>query len=210
MAHRLVFLQRWRIDPSLRSDLLSASALGFIGDVVCQLWIEKRTAPKEIADLKWDHQDEQKFDARRLWALTLFSTAYIGGFLHFLYQFYSPAVFAISKYLPLAMRLPLSRHDTMAHCLACACVDNIHCGSIYIPAYFISVGLLQGDSLEKSKDNLMTEWRTTYLTCTGFWIPFMWANWRHCAPAQRVKAMATGNLFWNVIIDHLAHRASSE
>ncbi|CAL1153517.1 unnamed protein product, partial [Cladocopium goreaui] len=108
-------------DPSLRSDLLSASALGFIGDVVCQILIEKRPAPKEIEDLKWGHE-EGKFDVRRLWALTLFSSAYIGGFLHFLYQFYSPAVFAMSKYMPLALRLQLRREDTMAHCFACACV----------------------------------------------------------------------------------------
>lgn len=44
------------------------------------------------------------------------SEAYIGGFLHFLYQFYSPAVFAISKYLPLAMRLCLDKKDV------CPCV----------------------------------------------------------------------------------------
>eukprot|EP00438_Fugacium_kawagutii_P031277 Skav218649 [mRNA] locus=scaffold365:667850:669880:- [translate_table: standard] len=94
--------------------------------------------------------------------------------------------------------------------LVAAKVDNVHCGTIYIPAYFISVGLLQGDSFQKSKDNLMTEWSITYLSCTGFWIPFMWANWRHCAPAQRVKAMAAGNLVWNVVIDHLAHRGAKD
>ncbi|CAL1153518.1 unnamed protein product, partial [Cladocopium goreaui] len=66
-------------DPSLRSDLLSASALGFIGDVVCQILIEKRPAPKEIEDLKWGHE-EGKFDVRRLWALTLFSSESRLGF----------------------------------------------------------------------------------------------------------------------------------
>ncbi|CAK9059621.1 unnamed protein product [Durusdinium trenchii] len=85
-------------------------------------------------------------------------------------------------------------------------VDNIHCGSFYIPVYFLSVGLMQSDSLQASKENLMAEWWTTYVTCTGFWVPFMCANWRFCPAAHRVKAMQTANLFWNVIIDHLAHR----
>lgn len=53
------------------------------------------------------------------------SEAYIGGFLHFLYQFYSPAVFAMSKYMPLALRLQLRREDTMAHCFACACAKTL-------------------------------------------------------------------------------------
>eukprot|EP00913_Durusdinium_trenchii_P012900 g12114.t1 len=132
--------------------------------------------------------------------------AYTGGFLHFLYKFYSPTVRAISAYLPSALSLPLSRSESMAHCFACAWVDNIHCGSFYIPVYFLSVGLMQSDSLQASKENLMAEWWTTYVTCTGFWVPFMCANWRFCPAAHRVKAMQTANLFWNVIIDHLAHR----
>ena len=41
--------------------------------------------------------------------------AYIGGFLHFLYQFYSPAVFAVSKYMPLALR-PCLGYDSTRGC----------------------------------------------------------------------------------------------
>ncbi|CAK9059619.1 unnamed protein product [Durusdinium trenchii] len=197
--------RRWLPDRHFCSDLLSASALGFLGDLVCQLVVEKRKPPQELSDLRWGHH-EGHFEPQRLWALTVFGGAYTGGFLHFLYKFYSPTVRAISAYLPSALSLPLSRSESMAHCFACAWVDNIHCGSFYIPVYFLSVGLMQSDSLQASKENLMAEWWTTYVTCTGFWVPFMCANWRFCPAAHRVKAMQTANLFWNVIIDHLAHR----
>ena len=55
------------------SDLLSASALGFVGDVVCQLLVEKRSLPKDLPDLDWRHRGEDHFEPRRLMALTLFS-----------------------------------------------------------------------------------------------------------------------------------------
>ena len=62
--------------------------------------LDKRSLKAEVCLVSCDHGSE----------------AYIGGFLHFLYQFYSPAVFAISKYLPLAMRLCLDKKDV------CPCV----------------------------------------------------------------------------------------
>lgn len=53
---------------------------------------------------------------------------------------------------------------------------------------------------------LQGEWWPTYTSCTAFWIPFMAANFRMVAPARRVQAMAVANMFWNVVIDYLAHR----
>ncbi|CAK9066054.1 unnamed protein product [Durusdinium trenchii] len=119
--------RRWLPDRHFCSDLLSASALGFLGDLVCQLVVEKRKPPQELSDLRWGHH-EGHFEPQRLWALTVFGGAYTGGFLHFLYKFYSPTVRAISAYLPSALSLPLSRSESMAHCFACAWV-MLWCGA---------------------------------------------------------------------------------
>ncbi|CAE7940841.1 MPV17L2, partial [Symbiodinium necroappetens] len=51
------------------------SILGFVGDVVCQLAVERRRSPKEIADLDITKPSRsgEEFDARRLASLTFFS-----------------------------------------------------------------------------------------------------------------------------------------
>ena len=50
---------------ALLSDVLSAAALGAVGDVICQVGVE---------GLAW-----KDFDKRRVVALTVFSSAYIGA-----------------------------------------------------------------------------------------------------------------------------------
>lgn len=197
----------------LAADVASASILGFVGDVVCQLAVERRRSPKEIADLDITKPSRsgEEFDVRHLASLTFFSGAYIGCFLHVLYQLYSPAVlFVAARLPPSSLKQRLVDTSTLTHAFGCACVDNVHNGGLYTPAYFIGVGLLQGDGWHHAKDNLKAEWLTTYLSCTGFWVPFMWANFRFCPPANRVQAMAAGNLVWNVVIDHLAHRGGDD
>mmetsp|Transcript_7744 Transcript_7744/g.23971 ORF Transcript_7744/g.23971 Transcript_7744/m.23971 type:complete len:94 (-) Transcript_7744:154-435(-) len=65
---------------------------------------------------------------------------------------------------------------------------------------------MQGQTLGEALALLQGEWWPTYTSCTAFWIPFMAANFRMVAPARRVQAMAVANMFWNVVIDYLAHR----
>ncbi len=182
---------------ALRGDVLTAGCLGFLGDIISQLCIEARGASTD-----WN----------RCFAVTTFNSMYIGGFLHFLYQTYPLVVAAVaSRSLAggslLARRL--SNENSLAHSFSCAVVDNIHCGLIYIPAYFLGVGALQSDRFTESLANLKQEWVTTYATCTGFWVPYMWANFALVPPARRVQAMAVGNLGWSVVIDYLSHRSRS-
>merc|ERR1712190_4379 len=108
------------------------------------------------------------------------------------------------------LKTQMSNTNSLVHSLGCACTDNIHCLALYIPAYFLSVGILQGDSWKESRENLGREWITTYVTCTGFWVPFMWVNFTVMPPDRRVQFMVVRNLLWNVVIDHLAHRSHSD
>ena len=78
----------------------SAAALGFIGDVMCQLGPERRSLPP-LSEMRWRKNgdpphDESQFDPRRLVSITAFNAAYIGGFLHFLYQTHPIAVSAVT------------------------------------------------------------------------------------------------------------------
>ena len=168
-------------------------------------------------------------------ALAAFNSLYVGGFLHVLYQCYSPVVSAVATRMA-ASGSALHLTASPQHALGCAVVDNLHCGSLYIPAFFACVGTMQGQTLGevwraslvprlslrpfpaaapaltapalpgKALALLQGEWWPTYTSCTAFWIPFMAANFRMVAPARRVQAMAVANMFWNVVIDYLAHR----
>ena len=106
----------------------------------------------------------------------------------------------------LVQRLRLASTESTWHNLSCSVLDNIHCLTIYIPAYFLGVGLLQGDTLARAQRNLADEWWTSYVACSGFWIPYMWLNFSLVPAVKRVQFMAAGNLVWSVAIDWIAHR----
>ena len=149
---------------ALAVDVASAGALGLLGDVACQRL-----------------EGVESLDVRRLASITVFDSLYIGGLLHALYQTYSVAVWvsvahAPGALLPLALRRALYREKSMAHCVGCALVDNVHNGLVYIPAFFLGVGCLQGDGLHASRLNLLREWWPTYASCSLFW---MCASSRH-------------------------------
>ena len=201
---------------ALATDVISAGVLGLAADAVCQLYTEERELP-QAGEWRWRHggepaHDPTVFDPRRLAALTAFSSVYIGAFLHFLYQGYPLVVREAARRLlarggPLQGKLGDTR--TIAHAHACAWVDNLHCGVLYIPAYFLGVGYLQGDGARESIENLRKEWWATYASCTLFWVPFMMGNFALMPPHRRVQAMAVGNLCWSVVIDYLSHRSLS-
>ena len=88
----------------------------------------------------------------------------------------------------------------------CAVCDNIHDGTLMIPAYFLGVGMMQGDSFQQARRNLRAEWRSTYLADAAFWLPVMSANFALVPAQYRVRTLAAASTAWSVIIDHLAHR----
>jgi len=134
---------------SLTRDILSSAVLGAVGDICTQLGIERRRV--------------SEVDARRVVALTSFNAIYIGGFLHFLYRGFPLAVTQLGRW---TRQRTLSDRSTPTHAAAVALIDNWHNGCIYIPAYYVAVGRLEGTPLPKACDNLKEAWWSTYLSCS--------------------------------------------
>ena len=151
---------------------------------------------------------DQAIDLRRLGALTVYNGIYVGAFLHFLYQIYPLVVCAAARRVPsrplLAQRL--QNVDSPSHAISCAVVDFAHNNAIYVPSFFLGVGLLQGDRFQTCLTSLRREWVTAGIACSAFWFPFTCLNFYAIPTSRRVQAMATANLAWNVVIDYLAHR----
>lgn len=183
---------------SLGTDIATAGCLAVVSDIACQI-IER------LPQKRWN--EDYQFDKRRLFSVATFNAVYVGGFLHFLYRSYPPIVSALAKRAPIrkGSARKLIQHDRPEHALACACVDNIHCGVLYIPAYFLVTGTWQR-GFEAALESLREEWSSTYYACSLFWIPFTWANFRFIPVDGRVKFMALGNFAWCIIIDIIAHR----
>ena len=178
---------------ALGVDVCTAAGLALAGDVVCQK-IEGNAA----------------FDSRRLQAVTLFGGLYTGAFLHFLYPLFPSAVRAAAN---LASSAPLRKwlldQMSFSHAIGCAAVDNVHCALLYLPSFFVGVGLLQGESFDATVATLRREWKEAYAYCSAFWLPFMSLNFLYVPASHRVRAMASANLLWNVVIDFVAHRGPS-
>jgi hypothetical protein len=199
----------WR---ALATDIAFCGALGCVGDLVCQYGAEGRRTPA-ADEWRWRGRgdaphDEALLDPRRLASVTVFTAVYLGGLQHFILQVYPFVARAFARRLvaPGYLRTQLLQENTFVHAHFCGWTDNIHCAVAYIPAYFVGVGLLQGDSLAATISNVRTEWWSTYLSCTLFWVPFMSMNFLLVPPRRRVQAMACGDLLWCVAIDHIAHR----
>lgn len=138
-------------------------------------------------------------------ALTFFNSVYIGGVLHVFYLAFPRIVLFAGR---LGKMPALTNTSTAAHAAGCSLVDNAHNGLIYIPTYYLALGVLEHDSLESGLATLRREWWTTYSSCTLFWFPFSCMNFSRAVPAEgRVRVMAMGNLAWNVFVDWLAHRS---
>ena len=177
---------------ALGVDVCSAAGLAFAGDIACQ---------------KIEGKSNDSIDFRRLRAVTIFGALYTGAFLHFLYPLFPSAVRAAANLVSSApLRKRLLDQTSFSHAIGCAAVDNVHCALIYLPSFLVGVGLLQGENFDAAVATLRREWREAYAYCTAFWLPFMSLNFLYVPASHRVRAMASANFFWNVIIDYVAHR----
>eukprot|EP00966_Prymnesium_polylepis_P065773 1526267-Prymnesium_polylepis.1 len=75
-----------------------------------------------------------------------------------------------------------------------------------IPAYFLGLGMLQGDTLAEGKANLTLN---SWAVGASFWMPFMFFNFAYIMPQYRVRLMAAANTVWSVLIDYMAHRSKA-
>lgn len=177
--------------PALSTDVATAGGLGCAGDLICQHAVEGSSV-----------------DWRRFVAVSAFAAVYMGGVFHFLCQIFPLVVSAVGRQLPAryALARQLQSTGSAAHAFGCAVCDNIHDGTLMIPAYFLGVGMMQGDSFQQARRNLRAEWRSTYLADSAFWLPVMSANFALVPAQYRVRTLAAASTAWSVIIDHLAHR----
>lgn len=171
---------------ALVKDVITAGLLGGAGDVLCQYAIENNT----------------KLDIQRAVAVTAYSALYCGGFLHHFFKLYPVGVAAFRSCFGIKRLAPGSLGGT----LGLGLLDNVQCALLYIPSYFIGVGLLQGDSVDACTTSLKENWVKTYGVCSAFWLPFMCANFRFIPRHLNLTAMLAANFFWSVGMDWMAHR----
>jgi hypothetical protein len=51
--------------------------------------------------------------------------------------------------------------------------NQVHCGTIYIPTFYLSTGTLRGESFAESRAALRRDGPVTYASCSAYWVPFM-------------------------------------
>ena len=175
---------------ALRNDVATAGTMGCVGDLLCQHAVEG----KPPTDTDW----------RRLCSVGTFEALYMGGLFHFFCQAFPLAVSFAGRKMGHGA---LQSTESAAHAFGCAVVDTVHDGMLMIPAYFLGVGLLQGDTLAEGKANLRREWLNSWAVGASFWMPFMYCNFAYAAPQYRVRLMAAANTAWSVLIDYMAHRS---
>uniref|UniRef100_A0A7R9ZMV5 Peroxisomal membrane protein MPV17 n=1 Tax=Craspedostauros australis TaxID=1486917 RepID=A0A7R9ZMV5_9STRA len=84
--------------------------------------------------------------------------------------------------------------------------DNfIHVPLLYLPAYFISTGWMQGVPWSTTKQQMEQQFVPTMTSCWMFWIPFMGMNFALIPAAARVRAVAAANLLWTMTLDYMTH-----
>mmetsp|Transcript_8491 Transcript_8491/g.21781 ORF Transcript_8491/g.21781 Transcript_8491/m.21781 type:complete len:199 (-) Transcript_8491:90-686(-) len=174
-------LHRWPVTTNITTGAL----LGAAGDVVCQRIVEQT----------------EVINRRRLFAMTVFGGAYVGGAATFVYRLY-PRLIAM---MPTALRATPTRNAVTAMLLD----QVVHCPLVYTPAFYISTNVLQGSTVEMAIGELRAKYVESVVACAGFWVPFMFANFRYMPPALHVLTMQGANLAWTVIIDYIAHRSNA-
>ena len=85
-------------------------------------------------------------------------------------------------------------------------IDNfIHVPLFYLPAFYTTTGVIQGDSIEKIKKTGAENWWTSTWMCWSVWIPTQAINFYFVAQHRQVLVVSSVNFFWNIYLDHLKH-----
>ena len=67
-----------------------------------------------------------------------------------------------------ALGAQLQASESAAHAFGCALADTLHDGTLMIPAYFVTVGMMQGDTLPQVRANLRKEWLNSWALGAAF------------------------------------------
>jgi len=173
------FYERKLEEMPIRSNCFTASLLGLVGDIICQKVVEGRT------EINWT----------RCGSFVFFCCYYQGMVDYYIYKWYADT---LAKYTL----------SSLQSGVIMSLVDNfIHVPLLYTPAFYVTVGLLQGDSLELVQEKIQTElWPTVY-ACWFVWIPLQAVNFGLVPPQYRVGFVNVGCVLWNVILDSISQGA---
>jgi protein Mpv17 len=173
----------------LRTNVATGGLLAGVSDIICQTLVEATD------------DDEQSFSIRRTLSIAAFGAGYNGGICTVIYPLYTrllPSWFA---------------QTTMRTGLGSTIIDNcIHSPVFYVPTFFITTGMLQGDSLETSVATLTHGyWETMRMTWL-MWVPLQSINFSIVPPRMRVLVLSSGCFFYTCGIDYLLekHRKNGE
>jgi len=172
------FQSLYRNHP-VKMNVITGGTLGCVADIVCQRYVE----------------DAKSLDLRRLAAMTMFGSSYTGFAVTYIYGSYK-------FILPAALRSTTARQA-----LGSTVIDNfVHCPLIYTPTFYITTGMMQGQTYEEAKHELVSRYWETATACWVFWFPAMLGNFYLLPPQLIVAVMQVENFAWNIIIDYIAHR----
>ena len=165
----------WR---AVTRDVIFAGSLGLGADLVCQTFEGKET-----------------IDKRRALAVSAFSGAYVGVVCSYVY----------SLYPSLAVRLLTNPCQKRIGVVGSVTDNAVHVPALYIPSYFMTVGLMQGESIEHATKTLKEQWWDTTSTCWMFWVPVMALNFTMVPPTHQVRVVAAANFCWTIALDYVTH-----
>eukprot|EP00747_Dinoflagellata_sp_TGD_P220749 gnl/TRDRNA2_/TRDRNA2_92669_c0_seq1.p1 gnl/TRDRNA2_/TRDRNA2_92669_c0~~gnl/TRDRNA2_/TRDRNA2_92669_c0_seq1.p1 ORF type:complete len:211 (-),score=27.47 gnl/TRDRNA2_/TRDRNA2_92669_c0_seq1:50-682(-) len=155
------------------SNFWIAGFLGFIGDYGTQRYIQKR----------------DKVDQTRLAAMSLFCASYSGAAQHYIFLSYD---YLLPRFaLATALRAGISK----------SLFDNfVHAPFLYIPTFYICLGLLQGHEPQSISVALEREWASSSLSCAAFWTPIEGFVFGVVPQHFRILVVNLGNLVWNMFL----------
>ena len=130
-------------------------------------------------------------------AFATFTGFYIGGTCGFIYALYPRFARSLLK------RAPTSKEEGVISSL----LDNfVHVPVLYIPTFYASTRVLQGDDCEMALQHLRTNWWESVVSCCAFWLPAQFVIFSMVPAPARVRCVAAGDFVWNVALSYLANR----
>jgi len=144
---------------------------------------------------RWLQQGQ--VDTPKAPSLAGYSGVYIGGVCGRIYSLYP----RVAKWMFGAKMTPRIEGAVST------CLDNfVHVPLLYIPAFYTATGILRGEGSEAAFETLQGSWGETVVSCWGFWIPAQYVIFSKIPAAWRVRAVASGDFVWNVLLSYIAHK----
>merc|ERR1712224_186637 len=91
-----------------------------------------------------------------------------------------------------------TRSTTLRAGLSKSLFDNfVHCPIVYIPTFYIAMGLMQGHEPAAVSEALEREWLNSSMACAAFWTPLEALIFIGVPQHMRLIACNVCNLAWN-------------